>query len=51
MHKQLVSFVKKMMGRFVRISIIQSAEDVTEIDYKEASNQLPGNSPNMLNSN
>ena len=43
MHNQLTSFFKKLMGRFVCVSAIQAVDaDITELEFSNASNQLPG---------
>ena len=43
MHAQFYLFLKKLLGRFVNIAVIQSAEDdLTQIDYADTANQLPG---------
>ena len=38
--EQMRSFLKKLLGKFVSVSAIKAAPDITEIEYRE--NQLPG---------
>lgn len=43
MHTQLNNFLKKLLGRFVTTTAIQTADDdLTILDYKDPTNQLPG---------
>ena len=39
--KQMSSFLKKFFGKFVSISVIKAASDITHINYSR-DNQLPG---------
>ena len=43
--QQMKSFIKKLLGRFVKVSIIKAAEeatdsDITSVDYVNVENQL-----------
>lgn len=38
--EQMRSFMKKLLGKFVSVSAIKAAPDITEVEYRE--NQLPG---------
>ena len=38
--EQMSSFMKKLLGKFVSVSAIKAATDITEVEYRE--NQLPG---------
>ena len=40
--KELKSFLGKLLGRFVKIAIIKSSDDICSIAYDQNCNQLPG---------
>ena len=39
-NEQMCSFMKKLLGKFVSVSAIKAAPDITEVEYRD--NQLPG---------
>ena len=42
MAEQMISFLKKLLGKFVTITAIKAASNIVDVDYSR-NRQLPGN--------
>lgn len=42
MLKQMNSFLKKLFGRFVKVTTIKASDDICSVSYDNHDNQLPG---------
>lgn len=43
MYGQINSFLRNLFGRFLKVTTIKEASDISTIDYTNGDNQLPGN--------